>query len=334
METDGEISTKKAENLVKLHIQAVQTTSPQSVRDPASPNLSMSSSSPQPSQVKLSNPIVDGKRGNDTSINVNASKKRRPLLLQFPFHNQPVALGMHRALALFARWLNCVDPSQLPTTTERPHISPQYLVLAISHLDTLPVVPKTACALSILLADRDERGTKRHVAIVPLLLRVAALEDMKGSFEAPSLDSPSQNEGLRQFRELLAQSSSQPAAVHELVQGTLELLLALQGNISASVGIEELHSLLQDPSPIYLSPASAVCSDLSGGGMGGPWPRLHDEVLSSILKDLLSAQLSSSSAVQRKNFSSFMSEMLLVLFLRHACRLRGVCPSELFPPSK
>ncbi len=343
VETEGGEAVEKAEVLVRSLSQGLSIPSPRTVSDASV----SSTSSMQPQSFPL--PLVQqpiaaeqGTNGSEANVSKGVTKKRRPLLLQFPFHNQPIALGMHRALALSAKWLTWAYPSLSPAAQpsdealllERPCISPHYLILAASQLEALPVVPKTACALSILLANRDKKSVRPSVAIVPLLLRVAAQEEVCGSLEMPSQGSPVEDEATRELLGLLAQSSSQPAAVHEMVQGTLELLLAARGNISASIDIAELQSVLQDPSSLYLSPSASVCSDLSGGGLGGPWPPLHDRTLSSILADLLAAQSTSSSAALRTCFSTFMSELLLVLFLRHACRLRGAGPSELFPASQ
>ena len=90
---------EKAEALMKSLSQAVNISSPRSERRSIGSNSSAQSQS-LPLPPHSSKPLLPA-----MVIAPMRYRRERPLLLQFPFHNQPVALGMYRALALSARWL-------------------------------------------------------------------------------------------------------------------------------------------------------------------------------------------------------------------------------------
>jgi hypothetical protein len=227
-------------------------------------------------------------------------------------------------------------------------------MLSASQLEQLSPAPKTAAALHVLLDSPR--------SMVPLLLQLAACEDAPGSGSVPSsvsstpAGSPrarlasadadassssshnsSTNGGdgdtLKALTLLLSQAASQPAPAQELVQGTLELLLAAQTDLARGGAMDnhQLEELQRSPCPLYLAPSATVCSDLSGGGVGGPWPPLDCPVVSSAVSDLLTNR-GFSDSTQRRQFSDLFSQLMLAIFLRFVCKLRGAQPSELFPP--
>lgn len=280
------------------------------------------------------------------SASAGAGRKRRPLLLQFPFHNQPTVLGMHRSLVLASRCFTANTPIQNghvlsggssaeDVSASSVRISPHFLMLSTSQLEGLPPTAKTAVALQVLLAPPPK------VAIVSLLLQVAALEDSNSDSPRTSTSEHSSlgagpdaliGTMTRHLMALFSQAISQPAPAHEFVQGILELLLAAESPLSGSSSVDtaQLEAALENPSRLYLAPAASVCSDLSGGGNGGPWPPLEDSLISSALTDLLAHQATGGAG--RDRFTRLFSELTLVVFLRFACRLRGARPSELFEP--
>jgi len=81
---------------------------------------SSSTSSPVPIRTKNAKGAAVTPSGNPTP----ATKSRRPLLLFFPFHNQPDVFGIYRSLFLMSRW--CKSPSKL-----------EIFHLSVSHLSQL-----------------------------------------------------------------------------------------------------------------------------------------------------------------------------------------------------
>ena len=62
-------------------------------------NSNNSNNSSAARSPKVDTPVSD--------VNSSRSKKRRPLLLFFPFHNQAPLLGSYRSITLFNRYVSC-----------------------------------------------------------------------------------------------------------------------------------------------------------------------------------------------------------------------------------
>lgn len=105
----------------------------------------------------MSSPDVQGVAAGAVSPAAVPAKKRRrrPLLLFFPLHNQPSSLGLHRSLLLAGRW--AVSPQQLSLFT-----------LTVNHLYQLPPLTRAAVAQDIA-----------HRCLLPVIKGYLQLEENK-----------------------------------------------------------------------------------------------------------------------------------------------------------
>lgn len=243
-------------------------------------------SSPRPPGVGGSS-----SKGSKSKSGKGKIRRRRPLLLFFPGHNQPGPLGAYRGMVLAERW------SRRPKRVE-------ILSLAGAHLLPIPPITRAAVSQRILLT-----------VIFPLLRAYLDVEEGK-------LQKVHTTDVAQEFLIVMAD----PELVETLVQSVIELItFCLQGTSPTS--FKQHHIPVKSPSGAT-PPSTATVLGFEDETYPTTWPPATDPKLDHLMKEFqfLSQARQGISDVSAK----WHMGLLWALQLRTQCSLRGVKISELF----
>ena len=290
-------------------------------------------------------------------------KRRKPILLYFPLHNQPVPLGAYRSLILAERWVRT------------PHIV-ELLSKTVSHVYTLPSLARGAvseyiCNHYVIPLIRNyllmEECAVAHGSnsgpTSPLLPLASSTTNTSGRKDPSSLSKedsrklPSQDLP-KEFLQIIRNSHTNSEKIREFIQSSLDLMSFIQelptnspnNNNTNSVGITSSHinaTLVQ----WYVVPTSkdAIASEylqernnlqfnapnqqnntdrqnlLNPTNINNScWPHSVDILLTEIVTKYQNALGGNNISIR------YHSSILLVLLLRILCNLRRIRPSELY----
>jgi hypothetical protein len=261
-------------------------------------------------------PSSSSSKGSGKSRSGNKKiRRRRPLLLFFPAHNQPGPLGAYRGMALAERW------SRRPKRVE-------ILSLAGAHLLPIPPITRAAVAQRILLT-----------VIFPLLRAYLDVEEGK-------LQKVHTTDAAQEFLIVMAD----PELVETLVQSVIEFITFCLQGIASSSNTSTFTSFASSKQHLIPLKPSSSPATTGGTGTGGgdaassvgvgmtidcedenyptTWPPANDPKLTHLMKEFQS--LSNAGQGISDISSKWHMGLLWALQLRTQCSLRGVKISELF----
>ena len=314
--------------------------SPTAMNFPLSVSTSVSVRNSTPSPTAASSPSSPANTSRKQSVSVAKEhrkvRRRRPLLLFFPTHNQPVPLASYRSCALAERWKR--RPKRL-----------ENLALAGAHLFPVPAVTRAAVAEHILTT-----------TVFPLIKEYIQIEEGSGQQQKTfSNTSISPVSSVAQGTSMVSNSPQmsgmvplRPTEIQELVvvmaeakmseqfvRACIELLSATLKTIEGSNHSHEEHSEMLS-SDVYRrrSNTTSTTHQTPYNRMSlraaedeedelKCWPGIQDEKLRSLVCDYCQRGGTHDMAVRQH------MAFLRVLQLRTQCGLRGVKLSQLYGSS-